>query len=358
MRARREWFWRMAGLLGWMFVCGRVAWGESVCVVVDGHPGAASFAEAVEATGRIWMESAGRARCRAERVGLRGGEAEGVTQKQRLKAVLERVESPSEDPLWLVLTGHGSAQGQEPRFQLDGEDLGLGELKEWLGRIRRPMVVVLGFSSSGAFVKGISAPGRVVVSATRSGEEENWSRFGKAFATALTEGGGDLDGDGQVSVFEAWWAGLEGVEAFYKENGRLSTEHAVLEDLGEGRPVGKEAFEGTGSWKGQGAAKGREVGVRARGVYWIASPVEAALTAGEREQRAGLEKRIGEWKGRKDGMERVEYERGLEGLLVELAQVYEGVRRRLEESRAQAGEARPIGDGGGRAGGSPNPPAK
>jgi hypothetical protein len=340
MKTRCSWLNFSRAILWACSLWGGVLRAEPWCVVVDGHPGGAAFSEDLEAAGRIWMQSAGRARCRAVRVspGQRGaagspageGVAPLMSQKDRLRVALEGLESPSEDPLWLVLNGHGNAQGKEPRFNLEGGDLGLGELRDWLGKIRRPMVVVLGFSSSGAFVKGIAAPGRIVVSATRSGEEENWSRFGKAFATALTEEASDGNGDGQVSIFEAWWAAQDRVEAFYKESGRIQTEHAVLEDLGEGLPAGKEAFDATGNWKGRGSGKEREVGALARQSFWIASPLEAALTAGERERRRVLEGRLAEWKARKAGMDGGEYERGLEQILLELAEVYAGAKARLE----------------------------
>ena len=354
----RCWLGRMMRGLLWALVFGwSVAQAEPVCVVVDGHPGGASFSDAVESTGRIWMESAGRARCRAIRVGLGqggpGAAVAGASQKERLKAALEGLESPSEDPLWLVLSGHGNAQGKEARFNLEGEDLGVGELKVWLAKIRRPMVVVLGFSSSGAFVKGVCGPDRIVVSATRSGEEENWSRFSRAFATALTEESSDGNGDGQVSIFEAWWAALDRVEAFYKESGRIQTEHAVLEDLGAGRPAGREAFDVMGNWKGRGSAKEREVGLLARRSFWIASSLEAVLTREEREKRSSLEERLIEWKARKTGMERGEYERGLEGLLVDLAEVYAGAKGRLKgggdagEGR-QPARSRPVKEAGGK----------
>ena len=42
----------------------------------------------------------------------------------------------------------------------------------------------------------------------------------------------------QVSVLEAWQHAAQTVEASYKEQGRLATEHAALDDLGDGKASG------------------------------------------------------------------------------------------------------------------------
>ena len=43
-------------------------------------------------------------------------------------------------------------------------------------------------------------------------------------------GAGDLDMDGQTSVFEAFVAAARGVELFYAGEGRMATERALLEE--------------------------------------------------------------------------------------------------------------------------------
>ncbi len=281
------------------------AWAAQEVVLVPGHAGEARYGVEIDAAVGKWKEGAQKGGAVMRMVGTR---EDGGAQIERLRKTLEEVVVQSGDPLWLVLLGHGSAQGNVPRFQLEGADVSAEELSKMLGRLRRPVIVVAGFSSSGAFLKPLSAPGRVVVTATRSGGEENWSRFGRFFAEAVCGLEGDADEDGQVSVWEAWQHAKEAVEAFYKGEGRICTEHALLDDTGGGK------------------AGGAGNGLKARQWHLLESAAEAALSAEERNRRelleAGLE-RLRETKAKADP---AEYAKALEQLLLELAKVYEAAR--------------------------------
>lgn len=298
------------------------------CLVVSGHPGDETFRAPIRAVSQTWLEAAEKAGCPGKLVdaGAKEGEA---PQLERLRAELAALEAPSEDLLWVVFTGHGNAQGRVPRFALTGADLGADQLAAMLAKIKRPMVLVLGFASSGAFVKPLAASNRQIIAATRSGEEENWTRFPKFFADSITGMGADLDGDGQVSVFEAWIVATDAVEGFYKDAGRLVTEHAVLEDLGQGKPEGRGAFNGAGEFAGKKAGSSPEPGMRSRDSFLRTSPMEAALRKEERLKRGALEGELARLRESKGGMAEEEYRKALEMIFVELAGVYEGARRRL-----------------------------
>lgn len=298
------------------------------CIVVSGHPGDAAFGAAIEASSHTWLEAAKKAGYASKLVstGLSEGEA---SQLERLRGELAAVETPSQDPLWLVFTGHGNAQGSVPRFALMGADLGADELSALLGKIKRPMVLVLGFSCSGAFVKSLAASDRQIIAATRSGEEENWTRFPKFFAEAISGLKADLDGDGQVSVFEAWISAVDAVEGFYKDAGRLVTEHAVLDDSGQGKPEGRAAFNRFGEYAGKKADSSAAPGVRARDAFFMASPIEAVLSEDERAKRSRLEGELARLRSEKAGMGEEAYRKALETVFVGLAGVYEGARKRL-----------------------------
>src|SRR5258708_34249236 len=99
---------------------------------------------------------------------------------------------------------------------------------------RRPLAVLQCASASGPFLNALSAPGRVIITATRSGYEVNATRFGGYLARAIADPAADLDKDGQTSLLEAYLAASRQAEQFYKEQGRLMTEHALLDDTGEG----------------------------------------------------------------------------------------------------------------------------
>ena len=53
-------------------------------------------------------------------------------------------------------------------------------------------------SASGEFVKSLSAKGRIVVTATRNGQETNATRFAGFLITALNATDGDTDQDGHT----------------------------------------------------------------------------------------------------------------------------------------------------------------
>ena len=95
-------------------------------------------------------------------------------------------------------------------------------------------------SASGEF-KSISAKGRIVITATRSGQETNATRFAGFLITALNATDSDTDQDGHISVLEAFTYANRLTNEFYTRAGRLSTEHALLEDNGDG--VGHERPE-------------------------------------------------------------------------------------------------------------------
>ena len=78
----------------------------------------------------------------------------------------------------------------EPRINLPGPDLSAGALAAMLAPLGdRRVVVVNAASASGGFIEALSAPGRVVITATRSAAEAEATRFGGHFVAAL--GGAD-----------------------------------------------------------------------------------------------------------------------------------------------------------------------
>ena len=104
--------------------------------------------------------------------------------------------------LWLVLIGHGTFDGRNAKFNLPGDDLSATDLADWLKPFHRRLVVLNLFSASGAFLPVLSGNNRIVLTATRSGAERNYSRFGEKIAESLDNPDADLDADGRVSLAE------------------------------------------------------------------------------------------------------------------------------------------------------------
>jgi hypothetical protein len=89
--------------------------------------------------------------------------------------------------LFLFLIGHGSFDGKESKFNLVGPDLSASEYNVLLSSLPARRVVVLNMASaSGEFIKSLAAKGRIVITATRNGQETNATRFAGFFISALS----------------------------------------------------------------------------------------------------------------------------------------------------------------------------
>src|SRR5690606_8421762 len=89
-------------------------------------------------------------------------------------------------------------------------------------------------SSSAPFVERISAARRVVITATRVASQRNETVFPRYYVEALTSPSADLDRDGDLSVGEVFRFAAEATERHYADASLLATEHALLEDTGDG----------------------------------------------------------------------------------------------------------------------------
>ena len=219
--------------------------------------------------------------------------------------------------LFVFLIGHGSYDGKEAKFNLVGPDLSASEYNALLSALPTRRVVVFNMASaSGEFIKSLTAKGRVVITATRNGQETNATRFTGFLISALTATDADTDQDGHTSVLEAFVYANRLTEDFYKRAGRLATEHALLDDNGDG--VGHEKVEA-----GEG--------LLARATYLDSLTVdEAAATAAAGKllkERTRLEGEIEQLIARKRDMAETEYEATLERLFIQLAKVNRAIKQ-------------------------------
>ncbi|MDY3560764.1 hypothetical protein R5W23_002010 [Gemmata sp. JC673] len=251
-----------------------------------------------------------------------GQEPEGKeSDRDKLQALLARLPRASAAPLWVVLIGHGTDDGREARFNLRGPDVTARELADWLGPVKRPVAVVNCTSASGSFVTHLSGPDRVVVTATRSGSESNYARFGEHIANAIGDPTADLDKDGQVSLLEAFLTASDRVREFYRSEGRLATEHALLDDNGDKLGSAADWFQGVRAVKR--AKDGAPVdGTRAHQWHLIPSARERALPAEVRKRRDELELALAGLRDQKSRIGEDEYYARVEKLMVELARLY------------------------------------
>jgi hypothetical protein len=182
-------------------------------------------------------------------------------------------------------------------------------------------VVVCGFSASGAWLKTLSGHERVIVTATRGGSETNYSRFGGYLSESIASEEADLDKDGQTSLLEAWLAAARHTASFYESEGRLATEHPLLDDNGDEFGTPADWFKGIRLVKNS-SGKGQPDGVRAHQIHLVRAPAERQLTPQQRAERDEIEVALAKLRGRKSEMKEEDYFAELEQLMLRLARLY------------------------------------
>jgi hypothetical protein len=143
-----------------------------------------------------------------------------------------------DDSLWVFTLGHGNYDGKRAWFHVAGRDPSQEDFGRWLSEIRcREQVIWLTHASSGWFVKPLSKPGRIVIAATAADDESNETEFPQALAAVIAKPLKTLDADqdGRLSVAELFSAVVQEVANRFKNDNRLPTEHAQLDDDGDGK---------------------------------------------------------------------------------------------------------------------------
>lgn len=248
------------------------------------------------------------------------GEIQGRSTVENLATTLAGMAATvrPKDQILILLIGHGSGNGEEVEINLPGPDLTPQALDVMLSDFPTQAVAVVNTTpSSGPFAAALSGPNRIILTATRTAQERNETQFGGFFVEALEEEGSDLDKNGRVSLAEAFQYAQQETNRYYESRNLLATEHALLEDDGDGE----------GSLElGEGAADGA---IASR--FWIgfapmiAGPAVALDSIMDPEllrlmgEKAELERRVQELRGLRGQMEESRYEAELEALLVELA---------------------------------------
>ena len=293
---------------------------ERTLVLVIGASGEPEFGEQFSAWADLWKQAAAKGGVRVRVVGQDEPSATLDDRTRLLNILAEEVTRPAGE-LWLVFIGHGTFNGREAKFNLRGPDLSAEALAAALKPCRRPLVVIQCASASGPFLPALSAPGRVIITATRSGYEVNFARFGGYLARAIADPAADLDHDGQVSLLEAFLLASRQVDQFYRDDGRLMTEHALLDDNGDGLGTPPEWFRGVRAVKTP--EKGKSVdGIRAHQMILARGQSEQELRPEARARRDELEIELSNLRSKKAQMNDDEYYRQLEKIMVETARLY------------------------------------
>jgi hypothetical protein len=292
---------------------------STTLILVVGAYGEAEYGTNFLHQASLWTQASAKAGCRLLTIGLES--STNGTDYEQLKGVLSSEPQVGSDQLWIVFIGHGTFDGKEARFNLRGPDLSATDLGLWLKPFQRPLAVIDTSSSSAPFMNKLSATNRVIITATRSGHEQYFTRFGKYLAEAITDPESDLDKDGQISLLEAFLSASRRTTEFYKVEARLATEHALIDDNGDGLGTPADWFRGLRATKRPRENAALD-GVLARQFVLVPSATERSLTPEQRTLAEGLEKSIIQLRDRKPKMNEDQYYLELEALLIQMARLY------------------------------------
>ena len=243
---------------------------------------------------------------------------EDIDGRKTVESTLKKWVEKPEGEIWILLVGHGTFDGKAAKFNLVGNDASDADFKHWLKPHRGPLVFINTSSCSAPFIRTLSGPNRVVATATKSGYEQNFCRFGGYMAAALGNAEADLDKDGAVSVLEAFLIASRQAGEFYRENDRLVSENALLDDNGDGMGTPADWFRGVRTQK---KAKGKSSadGKLSRLVFPVIPPAEKGIPAPLRKKRLAIEAKIETLRSLKKTLDAEVYYRDLEKLFLELA---------------------------------------
>jgi hypothetical protein len=252
-----------------------------------------------------------------------GAASKSATADEVRKAFASINSAANADSLVLVvLIGHGSFDNQQAKFNLIGPDL---SAKEYAGLVAavptKKAVFINCASSSGEFIKPLSASGRIIITATRSGNEQNATNFAEHFIAGLTDPAADADKNGRVSLLEAFNYATKLTADWYKRKNRLATEHALIDDNGDGLGTPADWFRGVRAVKTAANSAGVD-GLRAHQIHLVRSEQERKLSPAVRARRDELEVAIAKLREAKSKTTDEEYYGQLEPLLLELARLY------------------------------------
>ncbi len=307
-------------------------------LVVVGAAGGDEYEKAFQEAAQVWQTATQRAGAELTVVGI---DATDSSDRDEVRSWIEQRVDSSDRPVWLVLIGHGTFAREVAKFNLRGPDLSASELLQWLVPVTRPLVVVNGASASAPFINRLSGRGRVIVTATKTGTEQNYARFGERFATAIASMDSDLDHDDEVSIQEAFLKASAEVQAFYDSKDRIATEHAIIDDNGDGRGTPATMFRGSRAIADAKDAAAIDGDVASK-MTWSPEGSSLAWLPDQTKRRAEIERKIDSLRSEKSALDEDVYFERLEPLMVDLARLYREVESQANEKAVESDEMNPV----------------
>ncbi len=229
--------------------------------------------------------------------------------------------------VFVLLIGHGSTRDGHSLLNLPGPDMSAADFARALKPLSAQRLAIVNTASASAeFIPVLSAKNRAIITATSSVMERNATRFARHFVDAYAQDVADADKDGRLSLLEAYNYARREVAREYESANQLQSEHAMLDDDGDGRGTAEP-----GAHSGDGALASRlflREGAAAADVVAGATPKsDDPRVAALLHHKDSLDAKIDALRRRKASMDSTAYERALETLLVDLATTNQTLRQ-------------------------------
>ena len=133
------------------------------------------------------------------------------------------------DRIAVFMIGHGSFDGIEYKFNIPGPDITAEDIVTIMDEQPAGIQLLVNTSSaSGVLNNGLKKDSRVLITATRSGNERLATRFGAYFFDAFEDPSADINKNNAITAQEAFDYAEREVKDYFEYEGQLATEHSVI----------------------------------------------------------------------------------------------------------------------------------
>ncbi|HZL89116.1 MAG TPA: hypothetical protein VFB96_12125, partial [Pirellulaceae bacterium] len=166
----------------------------------------------------------------------------GISSRENIAKAVAELQTATQpaDALWVIVLGHSHYDGRYSWLNVPGDDihqLDFGRLFEPLRC--REQVFFITTPVSGYYLKSLAMPGRIVITATEPDLEVNETlyphKLARALSGAVSYGEMEMDRDGNLTLLDLYlWIAKDTAQE-YNAGMLISTEHALIDDNGDGR---------------------------------------------------------------------------------------------------------------------------
>nr|WP_271981922.1 hypothetical protein [Granulosicoccus sp.] len=198
-------------------------------VVVSGLGGESQYTEQFAAAGKVVFDSLQSLDVEDDLIVYLDETATRETILAAIDDVASRIKPDEPSVFSLFFIGHGNADSDGWRFNVSGPDVTSEDLVASLNPIvASEQLVVLATSASGAALDILAQPQRVVVTATKSGGENNAVKFPEFMAQAMRVSEADYDRNEILTIAEVFRFAQNRTAEYYEQQKLLAPEHARL----------------------------------------------------------------------------------------------------------------------------------